>query len=177
MAFNVDQGRYIILGSIDGLLATLGIIVGVSITNVQSSVVISAAFGGAIALALTNGIGSYLAESTVEYGKLAETEKSLLRDLSDTYIESQSRKKIIKDSITHGGASFLGSLVPLAPYILSTGSVVASIALSLLSLVGLGIFSGYVSKRSYIASVIKMVGLGTLIIITIQLLRLSHLAE
>ncbi len=150
MAFNVDEGRYIILGSVDGLLATLGILVGVSITSAQSSTVISAAFGGAIALALTNGFGSYLAESTVEYGRLAETEKSLLRDLSNTYVESQTRRKIIKDSITHGGASFLGSLVPLAPYILSTGSVVVSVALSLGSLVALGIYSGFVSKRSYI---------------------------
>ncbi|MDD1721368.1 MAG: VIT1/CCC1 transporter family protein [Euryarchaeota archaeon] len=175
MAFNIEEGRYIILGSIDGLLATLGIIVGVSITEAQSSIVISAAFGGAIALAMTNGLGSYLAESTVMYGKLAETEKSLLRDLSDTYIESQTRKKIIKDSITHGGASFLGSLVPLAPYILSAGSLVVSIVLSLGSLVVLGIYSGFVSKTSYIVSVIKMVGLGALIIVTIQLLRLSHL--
>jgi len=75
MSFNIEEGRYIILGSIDGLLATLGIIIGVSVVSASNAIIVSAAFGGAIALALTNGVGSYLAESTIEHGKLAMTEK------------------------------------------------------------------------------------------------------
>jgi len=175
MNLNIEEGRYIILGSIDGLLATLGIIVGVSVTSASDVVIVSAAFGGAIALALTNGLGSYLAESTIEYGKLAVTEKSLLRDLSDTYVESQSRRKIMKDAVFSGAASFIGSLVPMSPYLLSVGSVTISIALSLISLIALGIYAGYISKQSYAVSVLKMVGLGALIIIAVQLLRISHL--
>ncbi len=175
MNLNIEEGRYIILGSIDGLLATLGIIVGVSVTSASDVVIVSAAFGGAIALALTNGLGSYLAESTIEYGKLAVTEKSLLRDLSDTYVESLSRRKIMKDAIFSGAASFIGSLVPISPYLLSVGSVIVSVALSLISLVALGMYAGYISKQSYIVSVIKMVGLGALIIVAVQLLRISHL--
>ncbi len=177
MNFNIEEGRYIILGSIDGLLATLGIIVGVSVTSANNAVVVSAAFGGAIALALTNGLGSYLAESTIEYGKLAVTEKSLLRDLSDTYVESQSRRKIIKDALFSGGSSFLGSLIPIAPYLLSFGSAITSVALSLISLVALGLYAGFISKQSYVISVIKMVGLGTLIVIAVQILRIAHLYQ
>ncbi len=177
MNFNIEEGRYIILGSIDGLLATLGIIVGVSVTNANTAIVVSAAFGGAIALALTNGLGSYLAESTIEYGKLAATERSLLRDLSDTYVESRSRRKIIKDALFSGGSSFLGSLVPIAPYLFSVGSALVSIALSLATLIALGVYAGYISKQNYIVSVIKMVSLGTLIIVAVELLRIAHLVE
>ena len=61
MSFNIEEGRYIILGSIDGLLATLGIIMGVSVVGASNAIIVSAAFGGAIALALTNGLGAYLA--------------------------------------------------------------------------------------------------------------------
>ena len=96
MSFNIEEGRYIILGSIDGLLATLGIIIGGSVVSASNAIIVSAAFGGAIALALTNGLGSYLAESTIEHGKLAMAEKSLLRKLNNTYVESQSRRKIAK---------------------------------------------------------------------------------
>jgi predicted membrane protein (TIGR00267 family) len=176
MKFNVEEGRYLILGSIDGLLATLGIIVGVSVVSASNSVIISAGLGGAIALALTNGLGSYLAESTIQYGKLVQTEKSLLRKLSDTYVESQSRKRIARDAIYHGGASFVASLVPLAPWLLSVGSVIASVGLSLITLIFLGVYSGYISSQSYAVSIIKMVGLGTLIVIAVQLLRISHFA-
>ena len=175
MSFNIEEGRYLILGSVDGLLATLGIIVGVSVVSATNSIVVSAGFGGAIALALTNGLGSYLAESTIEHGKLVRTEKSLLRKLNNTYVVSQSRKKIAKDAITHGGASFLASLVPLAPWIFSVGSVIASVALSLTALVALGFYAGYISRQNYAISVAKMVGLGMLIVITVQLLRLVHL--
>ncbi len=177
MNFNIEEGRYIILGAVDGLLATLGIIVGVSVTSANNSIVISAAFGGAIALALTNGLGSYLAESTIEYGKLAVTEKSLLRDLSNTYVESLSRRKIMKDAVFSGGSSFVGSLIPMSPYLLSVGSAIVSVALSLVSLIALGIYAGFISKQSYVISIVKMVGLGTLIIIAVELLRISHLYE
>jgi predicted membrane protein (TIGR00267 family) len=174
MSFNIEEGRYVILGSIDGLLATLGIIVGVSVVSATNSIIVSAGFGGAIALALTNGLGSYLAESIIEHGKLVRTEKSLLRKLSNTYVASQSRKRIVKDAITHGGASFLASLIPLAPWILGVGSVIASVALSLITLVFLGVYAGYISRQNYAVSVAKMVGLGTLIVIAVQLLRLGH---
>ena len=177
MSFNIEEGRYIILGSIDGLLATLGIIIGVSVVSASNAIIVSAAFGGAIALALTNGLGSYLAESTIEHGKLAVTEKSLLRKLSNTYVESQSRRKIAKDALSSGGASFIGSLVPLAPWIFSVGSVAASVGLSLISLFALGIYAGYISKQSYVISVVKMVGLGMLIVIAVQLLRIGHLVQ
>ncbi|MGZ8892629.1 MAG: VIT1/CCC1 transporter family protein [Halobacteriota archaeon] len=175
MSFNIEEGRYVILGSIDGLLATLGIILGVSVVSASNSIVVSAGFGGAIALALTNGLGSYLAESTIEHGKLVKTERSLLRKLSNTYVESQSKKRIVKDALTHGGASFLASLVPLAPWILGVGSAFVSVFLSLITLVALGVYSGYISRQNYIISVAKMVGLGTLIVITVELLRIVHL--
>lgn len=177
MSFNIERGRYVILGSVDGLLATLGIIVGVSMVNATNSIVVSAGLGGAIALALTNGLGSYLAESTIEHGKLVRKERSLLRKLSNTYVESESRKKIAKDAVTSGGASFAASLIPLAPWILSIGSVIVSVALSLATLVGLGIYAGWISRQNYAISVAKMVGLGLLIVIAIQLLRVGHLLQ
>ena len=175
MNFNVEEGRYVILGSIDGLLATLGIVIGVSVVSASDSIVVSAGLGGAIALALTNGAGSYLAESTIEHGKRLKTEKSLLRRLNNTYVESLSKKRIAKESLTHGAASFFASLIPLAPWLLGVGSVFASVALSLTALVALGVYAGNISRQNYVLSVAKMVGLGTLIVVTEQLLRFFNL--
>ena len=174
MNFNIEEGRYIILGSVDGLLATLGIIIGVSIGNVKNSIVVGAALGGAIALAMTSSLGAYLAESAVEYGKLTATEKSLLRKLENTYVESLTRRKIMRDSAAHGVSSFIGSLVPISPYLLSTGSPIMSIVLSLIALALLGFYSGFISKRSYIVSIIKMVGLGMIVVIMVNVLKLGR---
>jgi predicted membrane protein (TIGR00267 family) len=172
-----DLGRYLILGTIDGLLAVLGIIVGLATVTTDSSLIIKAALGGGLALCMTNGIGSYLAETAVEYGRISSVEKAMLGDLRDTRIEKLARRKIRRDSIIHGGTSLAGSLIPIAPFFFLGGwtAVVASVALCLATLVALGLYSGSVSGQSYIMSVVRMVGLGALIVIVCSLLGLGHI--
>lgn len=169
-----DEGRYLILGTIDGLLAVLGIIIGLSTATTNAEFIIKAALGGGIALCLTNGIGSYLAETAVEYGRITTVEKAMLEDLRDTHIEKAARRKIIRDSIIHGGMSLIGSIIPVLPFlVIADGNAVyASIVLCGIVLVGLGLYSGYVSSQSYIKSVVRMIGLGAAIVIVSSLLGL-----
>ncbi|AKB85016.1 VIT1/CCC1 transporter family protein [Methanococcoides methylutens] len=174
MKFNKEQGRYIILGSIDGLLAVLGVVIGTSHVVDDPSIIINAALGGAIALAMTNGIGSYLAESAVEYGHLAELEKPLLRSLESTKLEAQTKKKIWNDSIAHGGSSFIGSLVPISPFVLlDEMALEVSVVLSISVLAVLGIYSGKIAKQSAIKHAVRMVGLGILIVAAVTMLGLE----
>jgi predicted membrane protein (TIGR00267 family) len=170
-----ERGRYIILGTIDGILAILGIIIGLSSATLDSGVIIKAALGGGIALCLTNGIGSYLAESAVEYGKLSEVEAALLQDLKDTKIERLARRNILIDSVLHGGSSFVGSLIPILPFIFIPDGIAVyiSVGLALAALILLGLFSGKISGQSYLKSVIRMVFLGAVVVIACSVLRLS----
>jgi predicted membrane protein (TIGR00267 family) len=170
-----ERGRYIILGTIDGILAILGIIIGLSSATLDPGVIIKAALGGGIALCLTNGIGSYLAESAVEYGKLSEVEAALLQDLKDTKIEKLTKHNIIVDSILHGGSSFVGSMIPILPFVIVPGgiAVFVSIGFALAALVVLGLFSGSISGQSYLKSIIRMVLLGAIVVIACSVLRLS----
>ncbi|OPY29257.1 MAG: VIT family protein [Methanocella sp. PtaU1.Bin125] len=172
-----DRGRYLILGTIDGLLAVLGIIVGLATVTTDPGIIIKAALGGGIALCLTNGIGSYLAETAVEYGRITSIERAMLEDLRDTHIEKQARRKIIRDSLVHGGMSLAGSVVPVIPFFVTNGwtAIIASVVLCLFTLIGLGLYSGRVSSQSYLMSVVRMVGLGTLIVIVCSLLGLGHI--
>lgn len=175
MKLNVEHGRYVILGSIDGILAVLGVVIGTSHVANDPSIIINAAFGGALALALTNGVGSYLAESAVEYGKLAELEKPLLRSLACTSIERQTKRKIWSDSIFHGGASLLGSMVPILPFvILKEHMLEVSVILSILVLSVLGLYSGKLAKQNLIKHSARMVGLGIVIVIAVTSLGLEH---
>lgn len=170
-----ERGRYIILGTIDGILAVLGIIIGLSSATVDSGVIIKAALGGGIALCLTNSIGSYLAESAVEYGKLSEVEQALLQDLKHTRIEKITKRNILIDSFLSGSSSFVGSLLPIMPFVLFQNgpAVYISIALALIALVVLGWFSGKISGQGYIKSVLRMVFLGAVVVIACSVLRLS----
>lgn len=175
MEFKIEHGRYIILGSVDGILAILGVVIGAWAASNNPYFVIKAAIGGAVALAMTNGAGSYLAEGAVEYGKLSRLEKPLLRSLENTKLEKQTKKKIWIDSITHGGASFIGSLIPLLPFvILKSRQLESAIGLSILALAILGLYSGRIAKQSLIVHSVRMVGLGIAIVLAVNLLGLEH---
>lgn len=169
-----EHGRYIILGSIDGILAVLGVVIGTSHVSNDPAIVINAALGGAVALALTNGVGSYLAESAVEFGKLAELEKPLMRSLNSTRLEQETKKKIWSDSFFHGGASFFGSLVPILPFLLLDEYMLeVAIICSIAVLSILGVYSGKLAKQSMIKHSVRMVGLGIMIVAAVTMLGLE----
>lgn len=176
MAFEDESGRYLILGTIDGLLAVLGIIIGASASTADAGIIVKAALGGGIALALTNGIGSYLAESAVEYGRIASVERAILQGLKDTRIEAQAKRRIVIGSIVHGGASLIGSLIPVLSFLLLPAeiSLIVSILLSLVTLVILGFYSGKISGQSYLKSILRMVSLGLIIVIVTGLLGIGR---
>jgi predicted membrane protein (TIGR00267 family) len=175
-AFYLRQGRYVILGSIDGLLAVLGIVMSLSAAQAPRPLVLAAGLGGAVALCLPNGLGSYLAESAVEYGRLAHLEDAMLTKLEDTEKETVVMRNILYDSLTHGGFSLLGGLVPLLPFLgLSFGSPTWEAAgVSVIYLVVLGAFSGKVSRKSMIAAAVKMVAMGLLIAVVTLALGAAH---
>ncbi|MEZ5333921.1 MAG: VIT1/CCC1 transporter family protein [Methanolobus sp.] len=174
LKLKTEHGRYIILGSIDGILAVLGVVIGTSHVSDDPTIVINAALGGAVALALTNGVGSYLAESAVEFGKLAELEKPLLRKLNSTRLEQETKTKIWSDSFFHGGASFFGSLVPILPFVLlDAHRLEAAIICSITVLSILGVYSGKLAKQSMIKHSVRMVGLGIMIVAAVTMLGLE----
>ena len=170
-----ERGRYVILGAIDGILAVLGIIIGLSAATIDPGLVVKAALGGGIALCLTNSIGSYLAESAVEYGRISEVEQALLQDLKNTKVEKLARRNIMIDAALSGGSSFFGSLIPIVPFAIFKAGIALyfSVGLALIALVVLGLFSGKISSQSYIRSVVRMVGLGIIVVIVCSILRLS----
>ncbi len=169
-----DEGRYLILGTIDGLLAVLGIIMGLAATTANPEIIVKAALGGGVALCLTNGIGSYLAETAVEYRRISSVEHAMLEDLRDTRIEQQAKQKIVRDSLMHGSASLIGSIVPVLPFLALRDGIatLVSIGLSAVVLVALGYYSGRVSGQSYVKSILRMIGLGATIVIVCSLLGL-----
>jgi predicted membrane protein (TIGR00267 family) len=169
-----DQSRYIILGSIDGILAVLGVVIGASNVSSNPNLIINAALGGAIALAMTNGLGSYLAESAVEYGHLADLEKPLLRNLGSTSLEKETRNKILYDTLAHGGSSLIGSLVPILPFVfLEYYALEVSVGLSIIVLAALGMFSGKIARQNLILHSVRMVGLGILVVIVVTAFGLT----
>jgi predicted membrane protein (TIGR00267 family) len=161
--------RYLVLGIIDGMLITLGIVMGMNIgeLQVEHSLMIKAAFSGGLAAAISNSFGTYIAEESVEQQRIRAIEAQLLLkegELLNTEIHNNSQKHIFTSIITMGLAVFTGAFIPLIPFLIPNSTPIAlSIAISIISLFFLGIYTGWMTKRNLFHSGIKVAVIGLLV--------------
>ncbi|MDF1557531.1 MAG: hypothetical protein P1P80_05045 [ANME-2 cluster archaeon] len=158
------------MGSTSGILAILGVVTGASVSG-DTTFIINAALAGAVALALANGIGSFITVGDTEFGKLSRLEKPLMRSLDNTKIEQLSKRKIRAHSFIHAGASFMGSMVPILPFMLLEGQQLeVSMGLSIAALAVLGLYWGRILEKNMLLHSILMAGLGAVIALLVNLL-------
>ncbi|UCH88271.1 MAG: VIT1/CCC1 transporter family protein [Thermoplasmata archaeon] len=172
--------RYTVLGTIDGVIACLAIVLGVSAASVETNVIIAAGLSAGIGLGVSNGIGGFMAEYTVEMKRLRKIERAMIAEkgkLDGTLISKNIRKKLFFDTLTHGGCSFLGAMVPIIPFLFDLDLawlLLSSIIVSLCVLFALGIYMGIVIKEHLMISGFKMVIVGLLVAILVRLLGFGH---
>jgi len=149
--------RYFIRGLIDGSLSTLGVVIGASIAS--PLIIISAAFGGALANGFSNILGAFSAEYAIRYREFRELERHMLKKLRGTHLDAKTKKDIRKSGFLDGGATILGGIIPIMPFLLLAPaqalwvSITAVVILMLL----VGIVIGRLSRESILWSVGKMV--------------------
>ena len=170
MEDEIERSRYIILGSTSGILVILGVVTGASVSG-DITFIINAALAGAVALALANGIGSFITVGDIELGKLSRLEKPLMRSLDNTKIEQLTKMKIRAHSLIHAAASFMGSMVPILPFMLiNSQQLEISIGMSIAALAVLGLYWGRIMEQNMLLHSIRMAGLGAVIALMVNLL-------
>jgi len=169
MAKSLIPVRYTVLGTIDGVVACLAIVLGAMAASENTDLVIAAGMSGAIGLGVSNGVGGFMAEHTVEHKRLRRLEKAMARKkgaLEGTIHYSRIQKKLFWDTLTHGGTSFGGAMVPIIPFLLPlepwTATLVA-VVVSLVVLFLLGMYSGSNTKENLILAGLKMMSVGVLV--------------
>lgn len=140
----IANRRYIGLGTIDGILTTVGTALTAYAMGLDPLVCGTAAAGGALALGMTNTFGSYV-------GEVAEG--------------GEVNHEVAADMITHGGTTVLGALVPLIPmfFLPATYGIIGSLLTSLVALIILGQYLGKESGRGSAITVVELVLVGALI--------------
>lgn len=172
--------RYTVLGTIDGVVACLAIVLGVSTAGVESNVIVAAGLSAGIGLGVSNGIGGFMAEYTVEKKKLRKLEQAMVTKkgfLDDTLLTKKIRRKLLFDTLTHGGMSFTGALIPVIPFFFDyelNWLLVGSILSSLTVLFLLGVYMGIVIKEHIAVSGLKMVIVGLVVAIMVRLIEFGH---
>jgi len=167
--------RYVALGTLDGILAVMGVTLAASGVASAGSLPIPnyviglTGLSGGIALALSNAFGSFIGERAEEARNLRELEQKMVIGegaLDDTLIHRQAKKRVYMSMFVHGFSSFVGSFVPVLPFILIPNRITATfttITLCFFALVILGIYLGKVSRESLLKTSIEIVLIGVLI--------------
>jgi len=157
--------------SFDGILTTIGVLMGSYVAGVRSSdIVIRTGIATSIAMGISGLWGAYLAESAERGRDLAELEKISLTDLGSTKIARASRVAVVVVSLVDGLAPFVSSLVVLIPMFLEPllPSILMSYALSIVVALAsrfvLGIFLGSICERNLVGYGLRTVFAGVVCI-------------
>ena len=173
----ISLSRYVALGSLDGILTVMSISLTAALMGIASGGNVSpvtvglTGLSGGIALALSNGFGSYIGEHAEEGKYIRELENHMLleeRSLDDTIIQEKARYRVYMSMLTHGSASFLGSFIPSIPFFIF-GDIYIAVAANLIIcfslLAFLGIYLGKISQESMSKTAIQIISIGVLIVI------------
>ena len=169
------MSRYVALGTLDGILAVMGVTLAASGVASAGGLEISnfaiglTGLSGGIALAMSNAFGSFIGERAEESRTLRELEEKMMLnegDLDETIIHKQAKRRIYMSMFTHGFSSFIGSFVPVVPFLLIADKLTATIttvALCFAALIILGLYLGKVSRDSLLKISMEIVLIGVLI--------------
>jgi predicted membrane protein (TIGR00267 family) len=171
--------RYVALNAFDGVLTTLGILVGGYLGGVDSPrTLLLVGLSTATAMAVSGFYGSYLVEKAERGRALRELEESTLSSLEGTDISAASRYATIVIALADGGSPSLASAIALIPFLFSgaigmTAAYAIGATIAFVECFALGVFLGRVSRERLVLSGLKLVVAGGLLLAVSLLLELG----
>jgi len=172
--------RYFAMNAFDGILTIIGVLMGNMSAGINNpNVVITTGLSTCIAMGISGLWGSYLTESAERKHDLEELSQSTLTDLKNSRIGRASRYAAIVVSIVDGISPFFAALLVLVPFFMNDMFpniqmvYYTSLGVALVTLFGLGLFLGNISKENLIISGIKTVIAGLASILVASLLNSS----
>jgi len=166
--------RYFVMNAFDGVLTIIGVLMGNLTAGVErADIVISTGLATCIAMGVSGLWGAYLTEAAERKRDLTELGRQTLTDLNQSRIGRASRTAVVVVALVDGLAPFLAAVVVLIPFFAAglfpviTWAYYAGLGMALLTLVGLGLFLGRISRGNLILSGVKTVlaGLVSMLII------------
>jgi predicted membrane protein (TIGR00267 family) len=149
--------RYFAMNAFDGVLTIIGVLMGNLTAGVdEPRIVVSTGLATCVAMGVSGLWGAYLTEAAERKRDLDELSRYTLTDLNDTRIGRASRVAVVAVALIDGFAPFLAALIVLAPFFAAglfpaiTWAYYFSLGMALLTLFGLGLFLGHISRGNLI---------------------------
>jgi len=168
--------RYFTSNGFDGTLTSIGVAIGAYLGGVETGLVaFKIGLGGVVGLA-TSGVWSvWEIEKAEKLADLHDTERAMLKDLSETQIREQMDEARIVNAAASGLGPVLAATATISPFLLEGVfySMFTATALAVLMGVGvlfsLGAYMGTISKRTWYIAGARM-GLAGLVVAALNIM-------
>jgi len=147
----VEGFQGVALGTVDGLITLLGVVIGVAHATESSAIVVVSGVVAGVANAFGNSIGFYASELAEKGEHIHENQ----------HVSSmvETRRSTLLSFLT----SLASILIPVVPFVILASlqsAMFASLTVGLMMLFGLGVLVGRLSRESPLRSGIRYVLLG-----------------
>jgi predicted membrane protein (TIGR00267 family) len=149
----LESLREIVFGFEDGIVSTMGVIIGIASGTQNKFTVILAGLVVISVESLSMAAGIYLSNKTEEEFLASNSKNSL-----HARLHRQSLKGVKSDALFMGLAYILGGSIPLLPYFLfsvKTG-ILFSILFSLIGLLSIGVWKSKITHTSSLKGALEM---------------------
>jgi predicted membrane protein (TIGR00267 family) len=161
--------RYFAMNAFDGVLTIIGVLMGNLTAGVEEPrIVVSTGLATCVAMGISGLWGAYLTEAAERQRDLTELGRYTLIDMEDTRIGRASRVAVAVVAVVDGLSPFLAALIVLIPFFVSgllpsiQWAYYASLGVALLSLFGLGVFLGNISRGNLLLYGLRTVVAGVI---------------
>ena len=156
--------RYFAMNAFDGVLTIIGVLMGNFVAGVSDArIVLSTGLATCVAMGVSGLWGAYLTESAERKRDLDELSKVTLTDMTNTRIGRASRAAIVIVAVVDGLSPLMAALIVLLPFFIAgstddlSWAYYTALGLALVTLFGLGLFLGHISKGRMIVYGLKTV--------------------
>ena len=164
--------NHFVRGIIDGLLSTLGVVIGAS--SADKAIILAAGIGGAVANGVSNCLGAFSSEEYKGHLYIQKIENAMLsKGIEESQIGRKMKKERLKAGLMDGSSTIIGGFIPVLPFILldHNQALIWSVLCTVLTLFVLGAYIGKVSKKWIIISGLKLMALGILTALLVHLIQ------
>jgi len=170
--------RYFAINGFDGVITSIGILVGNFIIGIEEyKHVIIAGVAIIISLGVSGIWSAYYSETAERKREIDDLEESTLHNLDKTIISRAQKFAAIVLAFTNGLSPVLTAFIPLTPFLFGKYIPIdicyySGFGMAFLILFGMGLFLGKISRANLIISGIKMLVAGGFCVILSLLLTL-----
>lgn len=173
--------RYFAMNAFDGTVTIIGVLGGCYSAGVEDPrIVLTTGVSTAVAMGISGFWGAYLTERAERDRELDELSQQMLTDIKATRLGMASRTAVAIVTVVDGLSPMIASLICLLPFFFASQlpsmrwAYGTGLGLALVSLVGLGLFLGHISRGRILIYAFKTFLAGLLAIAVGLLLGGAH---